>query len=154
LNSNRSRKWFVIVFVVALSTLAFSALDSRGDDAKSDEWKAPARAARKKNPIPADDKSSAAGRDVYVKQCLSCHGETGKGDGTAAKDLDPKPKDLSSPDVQSQSDGTLFWKITTGKKPMPTFEKLTSEDDRWNVVNYIRTLAPTPAKAPASQPAQ
>lgn len=109
-------------------------------DTPPEEWKAPARAARRKNPIPADEKSLAAGKAVYAAQCMSCHGPNGKGDGPAAKDLNPKPRNLSDPKIQEQTDGSIFWKITEGKKPMPTFEKLITEDDRWHVINYVRTL--------------
>jgi len=120
------------------------------DDSSSSAWTAPARASRKKNPIPSDADSIAAGKSVYVAQCVKCHGDAGKGDGPSAKDLDPKPKDLSDPKVAGQTDGALFWKITTGRKPMPAFETLISDNDRWNVVNYIRTLEPAP---PSTQPA-
>ena len=109
-------------------------------DTPQEEWKAPARAARKKNPIAVDAKSLASGKAVFAAQCMSCHGPAGHGDGPAAKDLNPKPRNLSDPKIQEQSDGSIFWKITEGKKPMPTFEKLISEDDRWNVINYVRTL--------------
>ena len=114
---------------------------ARADEVKT-EWKAPARAAKRKNPIAADDASIAAGKAIYTKQCLSCHGNAGKGDGPAAKDLTTKPGDLSNPKLWSQTDGELFWKISEGKKPMPTFDKLLSEDERWTVINYVRTLAP------------
>ena len=103
------------------------------------EWSAPARAARKKNPIPMNDASIAAGKAVYTKECLSCHGDGGKGDGKAAKDCNPKPNDLTMPKVWEQSDGAIFWKITEGKKPMPTFDKLLSEDQRWQVINYMHS---------------
>jgi len=105
-----------------------------------EEWKAPARAAKKKNPIPSDEKSVAAGKAVYLGQCFTCHGATGKGDGPAAKDLPKKAGDLSNPRMDEQSDGALFWKITEGRTPMPTYEKLLKEEDRWAVVNYVRTL--------------
>jgi mono/diheme cytochrome c family protein len=120
-------------------------------------WVVPARAARKKNPIDSTPASIAAGKAVYAVQCLKCHGDTGKGDGQSSKDLKVKPKDLSDPVIASQSDGALFYKITAGRAPMPTFEKLISDDDRWNVVNYVRTLEPTSATQPtassATQPA-
>jgi len=112
------------------------------------EWKAPSRAARRKNPIAAEDKSLAVGKLVYEKQCLSCHGTTGKGDGPASKDLNPKPHDLSAPVVVAQTDGALFWKITEGKKPMPSFEKLITEDERWHVINFVRTFAPKATTQP------
>ena len=123
------------------------------DTAPSD-WKAPARATRKKNPISADDASLATGKAIFGKECVSCHGVAGKGDGTAAKDLEKKPGDLSKPSMWDQTDGALFWKITEGRKPMPSFEKSLSEDQRWHVINYVRTLAPKPATPPASEPAK
>jgi mono/diheme cytochrome c family protein len=110
--------------------------------AAAEPWNAPARAARKKNPIPADDKSIAAGKVVYTKECLSCHGTTGKGDGPASKDLEKPPGNLSNPAMADQTDGTLFWKVTEGRKPMPSFSATLTDDQRWEVVNYIRTLAP------------
>jgi mono/diheme cytochrome c family protein len=133
-----------VIFATSISTLI-------ADDSSQTPWVAPARAARKKNPVPADAKSVAAGKDVYVAQCLKCHGDAGKGDGPSAKDLDPKPKDLSDPKIAGQTDGSMFWKITTGRKPMPGFENLISEDDRWNVINYTRTLEPSAATQPGSQ---
>jgi mono/diheme cytochrome c family protein len=148
---SQSVKWACVLLFIALLTMILSTLIA--DDSSSPPWIAPARAARKKNPIAPDDKSIAAGKAVYVAQCLKCHGDAGKGDGPSAKDLSPRPKDLSDPNIAGQSDGALFWKITTGRKPMPTFENLTSEEDRWNVVNYLRTLAPAPSTQSATQPA-
>jgi mono/diheme cytochrome c family protein len=142
-------RWASALFVGTLCVMTFSTL--MADDARP-PWVAPARAARKKNPIPADDKSIAAGKAVYIAQCLKCHGDAGKGDGPSAKDLDPRPKDLSEATIASQTDGSMFWKITTGRKPMPSFENLISDDDRWNVINYVRTLEPPPSSQPATQP--
>ena len=104
-------------------------------------WKAPARAASKPNPFPADDKSLKLGKAAYVKECQDCHGDRGKGDGPAAKDLVEGIPDITAEKILKQTDGELFWKITTGRKPMPAMEKTLSEDDRWHVVNYMRTLA-------------
>ncbi|MEO6435990.1 MAG: cytochrome c [Tepidisphaeraceae bacterium] len=122
------------------------------DSSANDEWTAPARAARKKNPIAADEKSLAAGKAVYVKECASCHGETGKGDGSAAKDLNPKPRDLRVPKMWEQTDGSLFWKLTEGKKPMPSYDKLLSEDDRWHVINYTRSTYAPKGSSATTQP--
>jgi mono/diheme cytochrome c family protein len=108
-------------------------------------WQIPFFRARRKNPTPADAKSIAIGKSLYTQQCLSCHGAAGKGDGTAAKDLEVSPGDLSAPKMWSDTDGALFWKMTEGRKPMQSFETLLNEEQRWNVVNYIRTLAPPPA---------
>jgi mono/diheme cytochrome c family protein len=119
--------------------------------AAEEAWTAPARAAKKANPVPVTDASLAEGKTLYAKHCLSCHGALGKGDGSAAKDLEKSPGDLSKATMWDQSDGSIFWKLSTGKKPMPTFDTLTTEDERWKIVNYVRTLAPKPASAPAGK---
>jgi len=110
-----------------------------------EEWKAPARAARKVNPIPSDEKSIALGKAVYIRECLSCHGATGKGDGPQAKDLERPVGNLSDPKVLEETDGALYWKVTEGKKPMPTFDRKLTEEERWQVINYVRTFAPQSA---------
>jgi mono/diheme cytochrome c family protein len=115
-----------------------------------DEWRAPERAAGASNPIISDQHSVAAGKVVYRKQCQSCHGALGKGDGPGANDLKVMPSDLSDSGLWSESDGALFWKITHGRKPMPAFSKLLTDEQRWQVVNYIRTLAPRPTTQASS----
>jgi mono/diheme cytochrome c family protein len=117
----------------------------------TDDWKVPGRAARKKNPLTPDAQCIAVGKDLYARQCKSCHGDGGRGDGPAAKDLDPKPHDLTAASVARQTDGALFWKIGEGHRPMPGFGQLISEDGRWHVVCYVRSLA-APATQPTTQP--
>jgi mono/diheme cytochrome c family protein len=117
-------------------------------DAPADDWTAPARAARKPNPVSADADAIAAGKKIFVANCVACHGNAGKGDGPAAIACNPKPKDLSDPKISAQTDGALFWKVTTGMKSMPTYEKLLSETDRWKAIDYLRTLAPAPSTEP------
>ncbi len=112
-----------------------------------------ARASRRANPVPADAAAIAAGKALYTQHCFSCHGVAGRGDGPAAKDLERSPGDLSKPAMWDQTDGALFWKLTEGKKPMPTFATLTTETQRWQIIDYVRTLAPKPAGTAASQPA-
>jgi mono/diheme cytochrome c family protein len=129
-----------------LALLGGLALGQDAPPQGAEEWKAPVRAAKKKNPIASDDKSIAAGKLVYVGQCLSCHGAAGKGDGPAVKDLPKKVGDLSNPKMDEQSDGALFWKVTEGRTPMPTYEKLLKEEERWMVVNSMRTLVPREKK--------
>jgi mono/diheme cytochrome c family protein len=125
-------------FSAALAALAFAATTLW---AQSEEWTAPARAAKRPNPIPATPDSISKGKVLYTNNCLSCHGETGQGNGPKAKDLDKRPQDLRT-SMKGQSDGALFWKSVEGRKPMPSFEKDLKPDDLWNVINYMRTLAP------------
>jgi mono/diheme cytochrome c family protein len=130
--------------LIAAGLLSAAGGLSYSSDAPADDWKAPARAARKQNPVPADADSIAAGKQIFVGNCLACHGAAGKGDGPAAAACNPRPKDLSDPKIASQTDGELFWKITEGKKPMPTYEKLLTDTQRWQAVDYIRNFAPKP----------
>ncbi len=108
-----------------------------------DKWQAPPTAKDLANPM-AKFKSNAkvlkAGAKLFALQCLTCHGESGKGDGPNAKFLEKRPKDLTDPAVQAQTDGELFWKITNGRAPMPTFDKILNPNQRWMIVNYLRTL--------------
>jgi len=106
-----------------------------------EKWTAPATEARKKNPVAVSESSLAAGQKIYLKRCLACHGKTGNGDGPDAADLGIHPAKLSDPAIVGETDGALFWKITVGKKPMPNYGGRLSPTDRWNVINYLRTLA-------------
>ena len=105
-------------------------------------WTAPARAARKENPTPADDKSRARGKELFTVGCLPCHGPSGRGDGPAAASLERKPGNLTDPKMWQQTDGAIFWKISEGNAPMPSFQEAFSDEQRWDIVNYVRTLAP------------
>jgi mono/diheme cytochrome c family protein len=107
----------------------------------ADKWIAPAAEARKKNPVAVSESSLAAGQKIYVKRCVACHGKTGNGDGPDAADLGIHPAKLSDPLIRQETDGELFWKITVGKKPMPNYGSRLSPTDRWNVINYLRSLA-------------
>jgi len=128
-----------IVSIALIQTTAFCR--------NQDGWKAPENEAKKENPIPYDANSVAAGKTIYAKNCFSCHGSAGKGDGPVAGTLAESCGDLSDPNMWKQTDGELFWKITTGKTPMPYYEKRLTEEQRWKVINYIRTLAEKPEQA-------
>jgi mono/diheme cytochrome c family protein len=109
---------------------------------QQEPWVAPSRAAKKANPVKPDSASLDAGKRIYDRECLSCHGPKGAGDGAKAADLERKPGNLASPAMWEQSDGALFWKISEGKSPMPATKTLISDDERWHVINFLRTLAP------------
>ena len=131
------------VVVTSAAILSFHLVSARlahGQDG-AHAWKAPARAATARNPIPADDRSLAAGKALYARECATCHGDTGKGNGPDAANLSLQPPDFAAPTVYDQSDGELFWKMTEGRKPMPRYGRLLHDDDRWNLVNYIRSIA-------------
>src|SRR6266545_5404039 len=126
--------------IITLPGLLFIALATMLR-AEEKPWVAPARAAAKKNPMPSSPAAIEAGKQVFEKECLSCHGPTGKGDGSKAAQLKVQPHDLSAPQIAAQSDGAMFWKLTTGKNPMPKFDELLTEEQRWQVIHYTRTFA-------------
>ena len=97
------------------------------------------------NPLVADADSVAVGEILYNENCVMCHGTTGAGDGPVGASLNPPPADLRVHAASgSHPDGELFVWVTEGvpfNPVMPAFgEKLDSEE-RWHLVNYLRTLA-------------
>jgi mono/diheme cytochrome c family protein len=103
-------------------------------------WVVPANFKTMKNPIAMSDASTQAGQALYVKTCAACHGKTGLGDGPKAKSLKTTPTDFLKAESQNQTDGEHFYKTKTGRGDMPKYEGKMSDDDIWNVVNYIRSL--------------
>jgi mono/diheme cytochrome c family protein len=101
----------------------------------------PPAAIQRPNPIPSDAASIATGREIYASNCLSCHGVAGKGDGPAVKGLTMKPIDLTQPYMANISDGEMFWVMEQGLGEMPSFRNRLSDDMRWHVINYIRSLS-------------
>jgi mono/diheme cytochrome c family protein len=99
-------------------------------------WVAPADAKAMKNPV----KGVGNAKKSVETNCVSCHGPMGKGDGPAAAALPPpKPANWTSAAVQKETDGEIFWKMSNGRGAMPPWKHL-PEQERWEIVNYIRTL--------------
>lgn len=96
------------------------------------------------NPIPANTQSIDAGRELYQKECVSCHGPAGFGDGPQAKTLNPPPADLRA-HVPLHGDGQIFAFISGGfpGSAMPAFSGRLTDTQMWNLVNYLRSLTQT-----------
>ena len=108
---------------------------------QDDGWVVPAKYKTMKNAFPGKD-ADGVGEDLYKQHCRSCHGNKGLGDGTKAKELKTDMRELNSAEVQSQTDGELYYKAIVGHDEMPNFEKkIKEEEDRWMLVNYWRALA-------------
>jgi mono/diheme cytochrome c family protein len=109
--------------------------------APQDDWEVPAKYKSMENKYAGDD-SDGIGEDLYKQHCRSCHGKEGYGDGSKAAELETEMRDLTSEEVQAQTDGELYYKAIIGRDEMPNFEKkIGSEEDRWMLVNYMRSLA-------------
>jgi mono/diheme cytochrome c family protein len=94
------------------------------------------------NPVTADDVSVARGQQLFETHCQICHGASGEGNGPVAPFLTTyKPANLTSVVVQAKSDGAIFLTITNGLVDrMPPLNENLTVRERWDVVNYIRTL--------------
>jgi len=114
--------------------------------AQSANWIAPKEAADMKNPLSGNSSVLADAKALYIGYCGPCHGDKGRGDGPAAPGLNPKPADHTSGIVQSETDGSLFWKLSEGRNPMPAYKKIFTDQQRWALIAYIRTLAKTAKK--------
>src|SRR5436190_16292331 len=86
-------------------------------------WPVPDKDNKMANPVKSDDESLKNGKAIWGKQCQSCHGKTGKGDGTKSAGLKTHPGDFTAASVQAQTDGALFYKISAGREDMPSFKK-------------------------------
>jgi mono/diheme cytochrome c family protein len=111
-------------------------------DSGPEEWIVPPPAKKMKNPTdPTDDDGLYVGKSLYLKNCKSCHGKTGKGDGSKAKELKTPTGDFSAEGFMAQTDGEIFFKTKEGRDDMPSFKKIiTDDEDIWLLVNYVRTL--------------
>ena len=126
--------------IVAVAIVpAAPAAPARAQGPQEPEWVAPARAASRANHLPSTTDAVKRGFDLFVRECAQCHGKAGHGDGPKASSLSPRPVDLASQRVQSQSDGALFWKLSQGRGLMP--RAVMSDKDKWAVVNFLRSLA-------------
>jgi mono/diheme cytochrome c family protein len=131
----RNLKIIVLLGVFSLVLYSFTSIIQ-------DKWIVPNEYTSMKNPTDQTDKENLSiGKSLYSKHCKSCHGKEGYGDGSKAAEQEGDLGDFSSSEFQSQTDGELYYKSTMGRNDMPEFDKKISEDeDRWLIVNYIRTL--------------
>jgi len=128
-----------IKILIVLVTFSFISLSFTS--MMQEKWVVPAKYVTMKNPVPADQ-DAAVGKSLYDKHCKSCHGKEGYGDGPKAAEMKGDLGDFSSEEYQKQTDGELFYKTSFGRDDMPEFtKKLPDDEDRWLIVNYMRTLA-------------
>jgi mono/diheme cytochrome c family protein len=113
------------------------------------DWKAPAQARLRQNPVPPTQQVIGLGMSTYSDHCQNCHGEDGNGKGERAEKLSVAPSDFTDAHaMRLMTDGELFWKISEGHRPMPGFKGKLSEEERWQLVDYIRTFSQPIVDAP------
>ena len=105
----------------------------------------PSEYANQVNQVASDNDSITRGEVIFQGICATCHGESGQGDGPASVDLDPSPANIASIE-HLRSEAYLFYRISEGgafspfNSAMPAFKEIYDENQRWDVINYIRTL--------------
>jgi len=127
--------YYVISAILLFSFYGFSLGEYGGGN-----WVAPKSADAIKNPLKGNVAATVKGKATFNQMCAICHGNKGKGDGMAGASLNPKPANFTSDKVQSQTDGAIYWKMTEGKPPMASYKTSLKEEQRWQLVNYIRTF--------------
>jgi mono/diheme cytochrome c family protein len=119
------------------------------------EFKIPAEEAKRENPIKPTESSIAQGRRLFSSQCAMCHGKDGDGKGELADIMKLKLRDYSDPAaLKDMTDGELFYILSHGKGQMPDQEGRMKDDQKWHLINYIRSRAKSgaPAKPKGEKP--
>ena len=127
--------------ILTISAIAAFTLTLVAFTAPQDDWEVPAKYKNMENKYAGEDEDGI-GEDLYKQHCRSCHGKEGYGDGSKAKELETEMRDLTSEEVQAQTEGELYFKSILGRDEMPNFEKkIRDEEDQWMVINYLRSIA-------------
>ena len=113
-------------------------------------WQIPAEEKLRKNPLAVNDANFNAAKAIYNEKCANCHGDSGKGDGSDAMMYEPAPSDLTDATHMNRlTDGEIYYQITQGRKPMPSFRNKLTEEQRWQLVILVRSFSGAVAFPPA-----
>lgn len=130
---------FVVAVLVVISTTV-AATEKPEDYDPTDGWQIPPPVTQIENPLEGDDDDLRQGERWFERECQSCHGETGQGDGPDAGELDDFPGDFTDPAFKALPDGTLFFMIKEGKDDMPAFDGDLTDQQIWQVIHYVQSL--------------
>jgi mono/diheme cytochrome c family protein len=143
-------KLLYLLAVIALFS-ALYACQGTGNGAESGQTSSdaarmpvPTEYANRVNPLQLTAETIRDGEKIFLLNCASCHGDTGKGDGPVSRALTPQPSDLAIV-AASVDDAYLYWRIAEGgagmRSPMPAWKSILSDDEIWMGVAFIRNLA-------------
>ena len=115
-------------------------------------WIVPEEYKSLRNPLAPSESNLSSARQIYFDECAQCHGDRGKGDGPEARTHYPLPADLTDAKLLAHvTDGEIFYQISEGRRPMPSFKGRLTHDQRWQLVLFVRSFSqPAP---PANNPA-
>jgi len=146
--NNKTSLWLarILGICTVFGFLAFAGGRAAAQDATK-PWVAPDDSRKVKNPVPATPDNLAAGESLFHDNCELCHGPKGMGDGPGAAAIKVKPANFTDAKLMAlETDGSLFWKMSNGRGPMPIWKDTLSETERWQLVNFIRKLGKDAAK--------
>lgn len=144
------KRWRWILFVCVLGLIVLSVGLAMFSEKP---WIVPPAQKSVKNPLSSSAANLAAAQKIYSDKCANCHGDTGKGDGSEAMMYDPLPSDLTNAaHMRKLTDGEIFYQITEGKKPMPSFKKKLTEEQRWQLVLLVRSFSAPPHAGSSNSP--
>jgi mono/diheme cytochrome c family protein len=139
---------FAVVIALIFLSIGLAALHKT-------PWQVPAAEKLRKNPLALSQANYNAAKPMFSEYCANCHGDLGKGDGSDAMMYDPAPSDLTdAAHMNKLSDGEIYYQITQGRKPMPSFRNKLTEEQRWQLVILVRSFSgsvafpPAPSKTP------
>jgi mono/diheme cytochrome c family protein len=134
-NRRAAKVLFVAVLAIAATAIFYAIYLNR-------PWNIPEEARHRANPVPASPAVLASAHSIYNDKCENCHGSTGKGDGPDAGSYYPQPGNLAdAQNMNKLTDGEIFYQISQGRKPMPSFKNKLTEEQRWQLVLLVRTFA-------------
>jgi mono/diheme cytochrome c family protein len=119
----------------------FTVVRGKAQETTPAPWVAPDDAKKVKNPFPPTPETLADAEQIFTDNCVLCHGEKGMGDGPGAKTIKVKPANFTdSKMMAAETDGSLYWKMSNGRGPMPSWKDTLTDKERWELVGYIRKL--------------
>lgn len=156
---SRARIFLVALTLTSLAPLA-PAARAQGEEPAAPQTQAipqahlpksfvvPAAEKNKKNPVPPSAESISNGRTLFTTQCTMCHGPKGDGKGDLAVRLKMSVPSFTDPRTQARrTDGELFYILTNGHGRMPADGDRILAQHKWDIINFIRSLAPAPKPA-------
>ncbi len=133
----KTRKILFALLLVLICVALFYAAFQRDKP-----WVVPEEVKKLKNPLPPSESTLKVARQIYRDECAQCHGERGKGDGPDAAMHYPPPADITDAEhMRTVTDGEIFYQISEGRRPMPSFKMKLTEDQRWELVLLVRSFA-------------
>jgi len=137
--SQKGRKVRLFLFLCAIGMICVAIVLAA---LRKTPWAVPAEEKERKNPLTYSEGNIASAKQIFSDKCVNCHGDKGKGDGSEAMMYDPAPSDLTDAAKMSKlTDGEIYYQITEGRKPMPSFRKRLTDQQRWQLVLLVRSFA-------------